>query len=370
MSQEDRTLEEMANAEVVPELSGPEQYYLRFGESDYGFVSKTERNQVLVETDLLNEAEDGLQYDAYGEDTKVSFDADFESNEYVVSVNGDERIVPYDYEDDALAAVREGDGQRLAELHAQIVSTQVRRDIVVQYRERYGGPLDLPVGDEVDPRVEITREGWVIDDTFIVQWNAENYLVNNIEVHVRNGDRTVAADESKQARELSFEAIDGEQSIEAPDGSVYELDEREQKFLASVEALLQPHTYLSDEAASDVEEMRRANEDTLTAIASSANCRTFTDETDGLHHNHGLQKHRLQDLGVTDEAVERLHHRGDGHSGVHELSLREDEFRNADFEVFDDAPNNAPYKWRKINQTREDAPIPERVRRNLNEMFA
>jgi len=372
MSQEDRTLEEMANAEVVPELSGPEQYYLRFGADDYGFVSKTERNQALVETDLLSEAEDTISFTGRDGET-VLFDADFTADEYTITVDGDERIVPSDYEGDTLAAVRTEDGERLAELHAQIVSTQVRRDVVGEYLERYviseNNALEaMNVGDNA-PRVEVTREGWVIDDTFLVQWDGDNYLVNDIQVHVRDGNRTVAADESKQAREFSFEAIDGPASVEAPDGDVYELDEREQRFLASVEALLTPHTYLGEEAARDVEDMRQFNDDTLSAIAASANCQTFTDETDGLHHNHGLQKHRLQDLGVTDEAVERLHHRGDGHSGVHELALRENEFRNADFEVFDDAPNNAPYKWRKINNTREDAPIPERVRRNLNEMF-
>lgn len=372
MTQEDRTLEEMSNAEVVPELSGPEQYYLRFGADDYGFVSKTERNKALVETEILNKVQGGLSL--VGRDgEEVLFDADFQADEYVITVDGDERIVPREYEGDALAAVRTEDGARLAELHAQIVSTQVRRDVVGEYLERYvlsdSNSLEaMNFGDDA-ARVEVTREGWVIDDTFLVQWDGDNYLVNNIQVHVRDGNRTVEADESKQAREFSFEAIDGPESVEAPDGDVYELDEREQRFLASVEALLAPHTYLGEEAARDVEDMRQFNDDTLTAIAASANCQTFTDETDGLHHNHSLQKHRLQDLGVTDETVERLHHRGDGHSGVHELALRESEFRNADFEVFSDAPNDDASKWRKINNTREDAPIPERVRRNLNEMF-
>lgn len=371
MSQEDRTLEEMANAEIVPELSGPEQMYVRFGPEDYGFVSKTERNRALVETDLLSEAEDTISFFGRDDET-VLFDADFASDEYLITVDGDERVVPSDYESDVLAAIRNEDGERLGELHAQIVSTQVRRDVVGEFIQRYSGPSigDFSeVADQYDQRVEETRSGWVIDDTFIVQWDADNYLVNNVQIHVRNGDRTVAADESKQARELSFEAVDGPVSVEAPTGNVYELDEREQRFLASVEALLAPQKYLEQSVASDIQNMRRFNENTLTAIASSAECRTFTDETDGLHHNHGLQKHRLQDLGVTDKTVERLHHRGNGHSGVHELSLRESEFRNADFDVFEDARNGSREKWRKINNTREKAPIPNDVQSTLNEMF-
>jgi len=377
--QEDRTIEEMASAEVVPEMSGPEQWYLRFAESDYGFVSKTERNQILVETDLLEDARGGIEYtvsgDRYGRDApfEVAFVADFDADDYTLTVEGDERVVPSDYENEVLRGVREEDPHRLIELHSQIVSTQVRRDVVNQFENRYINEerrtLMQMDDEDYEPRVEVTRDGWVIDDTFIVQWDAENYLVSDVEVHVRDGDRTVEADDSKQARELTFSAIDGEQTVETPSGDEVTLGEREQKFLATVEALLQPHKYLDEQAARDIRDMVELNEDAITAIAASARCSGFTDETDGLHHNHGLQKHRLQDLGVTDETVERLHHRGDGHSGVHELALREQEFRNADFDVFEDAGNTDSDKWRKINNTREKAPIPDRVRRDLNQMF-
>jgi len=364
----------MAEAEVVPEMSGPEQWYLRFGEADYGFVSKTERNRVIVETDLLNEAQDGITYNVYGTDKKVSFNADFDANEYVLAVNdGDERTVPSDYEDEALAAVRESDGQRLAEVHAQIVATQVRQNVVNAFEGRYVNEQSQTVAmledEDFEPRVTVTNDGWVVDDTFIIQWNAENYLVSDVQVHVREGSRTVEADESKQARDLDFTAIDGNVTVETPEGEQVTLDEQEQRFLATVEALLYPHQYLDEQAAQDVNDMVRYNDDAITAIASSAQCTAFTDESDGLHHDHGIQKHRVQDLGVSDETTERLHHRGDGHSGVHELALREQEFRNADFEVFENAANSDPDKWKKINNTRENAPIPDRVRRNLNEMF-
>lgn len=370
--QEERSIEEMANAEVVPEMSGPEQLYVRFGERDYGFVSRTERNQILVETNLLESAADGLVW-TLDNGSVVRFEPDFEANEYTVAVDDDERAVPSEYVDDVLSAARNDDGQRIAEVHAQIVATQVQQDVVNQFEERYvneeARSLAMMEDEEYEPRVRVTRDGWVIDDTFIVQWNAENYLVNDIEVHVRDGNRTVEADESKQARDLSFSAIDGEVTVENPDGDEVTLGEQEQQFLATVETLLYPHQYLDEQGAQDVREMVQLNDDTITVIAASANCNTFTDETDGLHHNHGIQKHRLQDLGVTEEVVERLHHRGDGHSGVHELALREQEFRNADFDVFEDAANTDPDKWEKINNTRENAPIPGRVRRNLNEMF-
>jgi hypothetical protein len=383
MSQEDRTTEELANAEVVPELSGPEQMYLRFGEEDYGFVSKTERNEILVETDLINEAEDTLSFFGTDGEENITFDADFESDEYVITVDGDERVVPNELESDALSAVRERDGEALGEIHQHVVDTQVRQSVVNEFHSEFIDEVEMKmlatqdgegeyedVEHERNPRVEVTDDGWIVDDTFIVQWNAENYLTTDIQVHIRDGERTVEADESKQARNLSFSAIDGEKEVDSPTGITFTLDEREQKFLATVEILLNPYQFLEEDEAHDLVDMNNLNENTLTAIAASAQCNGFTDETDGLHHGHSMQKHSIQDLNVTDEVADLLDHRHNGHSALHEMWARREEFQNRnDITVFEDASNINGQKWEKIRQTREKAPIPADVQRDIQDTY-
>jgi len=82
-----------------------------------------------------------------------------------------------------------------------------------------------------------------------------------------------------------------------------------------------------------------------------------------------MRKHTLGDLGVTDAASEKLYYNSHDHAGVWEMAVREQELRNAPFEVFGDAPNDDPSKWQKINSTKEKAPVPKSVRSNLEEMF-
>jgi hypothetical protein len=356
----ERTISELANAEIVEGQGGPNEWLLRFGEGDYDFVSKTERNRLIVETDMLGQAVDGVFLGVDREnhdDNAVLFEADLDNEMYRISTNGETVHVPSRYEADALRALREEDGEALLDVFLNTRAEQVRQDNVALFMSRF----DLE-------RVENTSEGWVIDDTFIVQWNGENYLVNDIPIHERQGGSTQVVDESKQARDLSFNLPESV-TAETPTGEEVELSQREQRFLATVEVLLNPFEYLDEEPAQAIEDVAEWANDPVSAAARTAQMNAFTDETDGLHHGHSIEKHRLGDLGVTQDAIDKLHYNDFGHSGVHELAYREQEFRNATFDVFTDAPNDDPDKWEKIRNTREQAPVPDRVHRNLEQMF-
>jgi hypothetical protein len=356
----ERTISELANAEIVPGQGSPDEWLMRFGDEEYDFVTKTERNKLIVESDLLSDAEDGvyLGVDRDGHsDNAVRFDADLDTETYTISTNGDQITVPARYESEALRALREEDGEALLDVYEQVRAEQVHEDVVNKFVKRYD-----------DERVEVTDEGWVVQDTFLVQWNAENYIVDDMTIHVRDGNDTVAVDDSKQARDLTFNLPE---TVEAdtPMGETVTLGQREQEFLATVEVLLNPYASLDVEQAQTIEDMKEWAEDPISAAASTVRVNAFTDEKTGLHHGHSIDKHRLGDLGVTDEATDHLYYNDFDHAGVVELAYREDQFRNVDFDVFEDASNDDAEMWQKIRNTKDNAPVPDRVHRRLRQMY-
>jgi len=356
----ERTVSELANAEIVPGQGSANEWLMRFGTDEYDFVTKTERNKLIVETDLLSDAEDGVYLGVNREghsDNAVRFVADLDTETYTISTNGDKIIVPTRYEDDALRGLREEDGEALLDVYEQVRAEQVHEDVVNKFHSRFD-----------TQSVEVTSEGWVINDTFLVQWNAENYIVDDMTVHVREGNDTVAIDDSKQARDLSFNLPETVET-ETPGGEGVTLGQREQEFLATVEVLLNPFEYLEDDAAQTIEDMAEWSNDPVSAAARTAKVNSFTDEKTGLHHGHGIRKHRLGDLGVTQEAIDHLYYNDFDHAGVVELAYREDQFRNVDFDVFKHTSNNDESKWQKIRNTKENAPVPDRVHRRLRQMY-
>lgn len=355
----DRTINEFRNAELVPNQGGSNAYLVRFGEEDYEMVNKTGRNRLLLETDLLEAAEDGDL--GFTEDSDaVLFEADLEADEYVIRVEGDDDLpLPSEYEEEALTAYVERDWDELYDLYYSIMSDRVRVDVVSDLTSRFSDDQD---------RIETTRDGWVIDDAFVVRWDAENYLTEEVEQHRVDGGDTVEIDETRQARVLNFPELPDSAEVENR-GETLMLTNQELQFLATVECLLDPEEYLSDDEAERVEELSEWGTDPIAAAARSARVEGFTDEKSGLYHGHGLYKHTLDMLGVTDEAMERLFYNSFDHAGVHELRVRQDEFENAPYEVFADAPNTDSEKWEKIAYTSEQAPIPQHVRSDINERF-
>jgi hypothetical protein len=358
------TLDELQDGEIVPGQGGPKTWLVRFGDQDYRLVNKTPKHRLLLETDVLSSANDpDTRTVQDGDETKhVTFIADVENDRYRLTVNGRPVSVPSEHEDDVLNAYADEDFSWLLNIHQEIVSNRVRVGLLDRFMPRFDEARD-------EGRLVKGEDGWVIDDTFIVQWDGENYLAEDVEQHVVQGDTTVRADESRQARVLNFDNLSDEMEVDAPDGQEMTITRREAKFLATVECLLNPEEYLTDDEARDVHRLTEWSDDPIAATARTASVESFTDEKSGLVHLHSVSKHTLDQLGVTDAAVERLFYNSFDHAGAHEMKAREEEFRNATFDVFEDAPNNDARKWEKIESTSRKAPIPQQVRDDINSRF-
>lgn len=353
------TIAELREAEVVPNQGGANAYLCRFGEGDYRMVNRTPKYRLLLETDLLEQAEGGSTNTV--DDQYVTFTADVDNDRYHLTVDGQRLNIPTDYEDSVLEAYADGDWEELVEIHEEIVANRVRVGLMDRFMPRFEEARD-------DGRLSKGEEGWIIDDTFIVNWEAENYLTEAVDTHVVKGGDTVRADEEQPARELRFDIPD-QVNVADPSGNDVELSQREARFLASVEALLNPQDYLREEDADYVERAVENVKDPIASLARTAEVTGFTDEKSGLYHGHGLQKHTLDMLGVTDAAVERLFYNSHDHAGVHEMWARRDEFRDAPYSVFSDSANDDSDKWEKIRSTSGNAPIPSSVRQDINERF-
>lgn len=358
MSQNDFTIDELRDVEVAAERGNA--YLVRFGEDDYRHVNRTPKHELLLETDVLDRIDGGLRLDA-DDGRAVTAHADFEADRYRLEAGGRSVTVPSSYEERFLELLAEEDGEALRELHEEIVSERVRVGLMDQFMPRFAEARD-------EGRLHKGQDGWVIDDTFVVHWNGENYLAEGVDTHVVENSEAVKADEERQARVLSFDLPD-ETTLETPAGQGVEIDEREAKFLATTECLLNPREYLTDEEADRIEAMTESVNDPIASFARTARVKGFTDEKSGLYHDHGLRKHTLDQLGVTEEAEERLFYNSHDHAGVHEMKRRREEFEDAPFEVFEDAPNDDPEKWERVEYTSKQAPIPQNVRSDIDSRF-
>lgn len=369
MTDNDYTMDELLDAEIVPNQGGSNAWLVRFDEGDYRMVNKTPKNRLLLKTDLLERAERGdtrkvTMFDglANPEERSVTFSANLEEDRYFITVDGYRMRVPRRLEDDVLEAYVEGDFGELHDIQRELWHSRVRVGLMDQFMPRFAEA-------RADGRLHKTDEGWVVDDTFVVQWNGENYLVDGGAQYDVRGGSTVRADETRQARILVFDSGTGSHEVEAPDGRTFELTAMEVEFLATVECLLNPEEYLIDEEAARIVELRDSYSDPVTGVARTAHVQAFTDDKSGIYHEHEMYKHTLDMLGVTDETMNRLNYNYYDHAGVHELYLRRDEFMNAPFDVFSDADNGDANKWEAIQHTSERAPIPQSVRNEIDSML-
>jgi hypothetical protein len=246
-----------------------------------------------------------------------------------------------------LDALRGDQPEELAEIFLDTVDEQVRRGVVTEYLDRF--PED---------RIEITDDGWVVDDTFVVTYEAENYLTTDKPIYHRQGGDMVEMDSSAEAVDLDLQ-FDGSKRMPTTSGSEHLLSTDEQRFLVTVETLLFPSDYLDAELVDDVEQYKAEQfHDPIEGMAAEANNSGFTATDTREHHDHSITKHRLSDsFDVTSETLSKMATKEYSHLAVHELALREDEFRNADFDVFEDVGNNPHGRWDDINDVTDSAPI-------------
>jgi len=337
----DRNLSELANGEIVPDMGGPNGWLVRFGEGDYDTVNKSGKNTLLLREDF--ELEDTVSIGGI----MVEFDLQADS---ISLNNGDNEVrVPADKQENVLWAVYDEDAPRLNRLFDSLYTPTVRVGLMDQFMPRFRRePED----------VRKTEDGWLINEDILVSWDGSNHPVSVQTTHVVQGSTTVEADEDKEAREIQFPSgFDDEDSFEAtaPAGRTFDIEPVEAQFLTTVGLILglNPSNY----------------DDDVQGAISDSTIEAFTDTRSGLHHNHGLGKHTLGDLGVTDEAIDRLWYNEFDHTGVWEMAVRENEFKNAPIDVFEDAANDNASKWEKIHSTKEKAPIPQHVRSDLESRY-
>lgn len=337
----------------------PDVFLVEYPDGAVEYEPATPRNQALFGEGLYGEIDGVSAYDAGG--VPVELEADVASGTYTISVEGETVHVPSNRIDDAIEAVQSAFvGTELYELYRDITEGQVRRATVSRFEDRFP-----------DDRVEITESGWVVDETFLVTYEAENHLVGVDPVDPYSNE----VDESKQAVYLDLNP-DGERTVRAPDGEAVTLDEIEQEFLTTVEALLYPENYFGVELVDEIQQHKAESEaldDVFEDLANDATVTGFTDSKTGIHHgsnNHDFTKHDVSDLNVTDEVRDKLWSNPYDHAGVRELLLRRREFvNNPDVDVFRDADDNDEWKWDEIEKTSENAPIPPDVENKLQSMF-
>jgi hypothetical protein len=332
------TLSELAGAEIVPDMGGENGWLVRIREGVYETVNKSAKNRLILEGDV--DLQDSASYGG------ITVDFDLEADEISLDDGSNEVRVPASKHENVLWAVRDEDADRLERLFNDLYVPTVREGLMDMLTPRFR---------RGDSEIRKTDDGWLLNGEILLSWDGSNHPVNVAQTHVVSGGSTVEADTDKQAREIEFDLAD-DTTVKLPNGTETNLDEVEMRFLTSA-ALILGH---------------RANEfyqDGLTDSIKDSRIVAFTDTKSGLHHSHHPSKHRVQDLGVTEDAVEKLWSNANDHTGVVEMSMRENEFSNAPFEVFENAPNDDPSKWQKIHSTKEKAPIPKHIRSMLEEMY-
>lgn len=339
MSENGYTLRELAEAEVVPNQGGPNAWLVRFGEGEYELVNKSAKNTLLVKDEVS--IEDSAEYGG------ILVDFDLENDDiYLVNEDGTEVRVPSNKHEHVLWSVHDEDGPRLNRLFDELHVPTVRQGVLDMLMPRFR---------ENKTDIRKTEEGWLVGGDILVSWDASNHPVDVAQTHIVRGGEAVEADEDREAREISFEISDSTE-VTLPNGTATDLTEVEMEFLTTVGLIL-------NAGATDL------YDDGLTESIENSRIVGFTDTKSGLHHGHGMQKHTLDMLGVTDEATERLWYNEYDHAGVHELYVRRNEFETAPIDVFEDAANDDPSKWRKIENTSQKAPIPKNVRRDLESRY-
>lgn len=139
-------------------------------------------------------------------------------------------------------AVANNDLSGLKELHAEIIKNQVRRNIVNILAQTF----------EEKHRIEIVANGWLVDDFYLVDWNAKMYTKDDDpeeDDYIRDSSSS-----SGVSKDTSYEFVRLRHSVSSSDtmeveigGTIYMLSEREMLFLSKIKWLLHRRHYHPDE---------------------------------------------------------------------------------------------------------------------------
>lgn len=254
---------------------------------------------------------------------------------------------------------------RLYRLYEDVISGRVRQDVI----DSVVNTLSLDAGGRLDR----TSNGYVVQDTYLVTWEAENYLADDVTTYERDGGDVVETDDEPQALGVTFRTEP--RHVVEISGSEVILTEKEQRFLGTLEVLLQPEAYLEvetfqQEAYQAILEATGEDVGPLRNIAVSVEIDHYVDPTTGLLHRHGVDKHVLRStFDVNFWVIDELHYNSWDHAGLQELAWREAEFRDADRDVFRDTDNDDDERWNRIQDRADGAPCPPEVYTRLRGMY-
>jgi hypothetical protein len=376
-----RSADQKNDAEVLS-TSGPagdpDVFLVEYPDGSQEYEPATPTNVALFQDGLYSEISGITDYNVRVGDRTVTVTLTGRPSEhrYVITVDDISVVVPTQRHDEVISAVRDNTGAlvgtRLYQLYRDIANNQVRRDVVEQFLSRYD-----------DDRVLVTENGWVIDDTFIVTYEAENYLTGDDPIYERSGGDMEPIDESKPAVGIEFD-VDGEEVVQLPDvDNTVRVGETEQVFLATVEALLYPEDYLNVELVDEVRQHRSGDttQTTISEIADTGTVHEHTDSKTRNWHNHGFDKHRAiseaqvgnldSSLGMTERAVDMLVFNDYDHAAPHELLYRQQEFEQAPFDIFeaDGVANDDSSRWTAIERAADSAPLNDEHHQQMQAMF-
>lgn len=162
---------------------------------------------------------------------------------YILRVRGNTVETTPTMAEDILEAVKDaaidGHVQGLVDVYDDVVSNQVRRSVVNVLKKTF----------EQDGRIQITSRGWLVDDFYLINWEASMYLRHNDPDEPdkkRGGGGVRETDRSYEFVQLSLRR-DIESVEVVIHGETYRLTEREMLFLAKVKWLLNRRDHHPDE---------------------------------------------------------------------------------------------------------------------------
>lgn len=163
---------------------------------------------------------------------------------YVLSVDGSAVETTPRQSEDVLQGVYEAlsndDAEKLVSLHSEILSTQVRRELVNILAQTF----------EQRHRISIGPNGWLIDGFYLVDWNAKMYTKDDDPDegdYVRSNGDAVKKDKSYEFVRLNHSISDSDCMTVMVNGDEYTLSEREMLFLSKVKWLLHRRHYHPDQ---------------------------------------------------------------------------------------------------------------------------
>lgn len=376
-------------ADIIDET--PSAFYVAYPDGEKEMEPRNAKNELLFGTDAIDPDETVFTFEGEAFGTAdygghidggilVQFEVDLvagagtiRTDELEVELDGDELfealaiVVDFlEYEPELGTEMERDEAEQrietataLYEYAVDVRADRVRPAVVAELYGRYTDEGDTD-------RIVDVHNGVVVDDTFKVTYDGENYLVDDPGTHkIQNGD-VVEVDETHQFLDIDFETSDV-RSIEFA-GETYAITAAEQRFLATIETLCYPERHLDVRMANRVEKaVDEQPGDEIGEIASTGNVRAYKDRVSGLVHPHGIDKHTLTaSFSVREWVLDGMHYTEYDHAGVNELAAMESELREADRDVFYDTHNRDDERWESITATAGNAQIPAEVQHDID----